>query len=682
MSSMKSLIIISLLAGLAAPVLATDVAAQRAAKKAAGAYDVDFAPVVLPGRDALCDAAEVLVNGSAVNGTNVGGVNYVGWSSPDVFYQVVITEYSQLTLTTCNSPDPFDAYLRLYQGCPTDGGMIVGESDDSCGMMPSLTKPLAPGIYFVVMEGFNNNEGTWLLEVSTQPWDNPCASGVVEEITFTNGGFHGSFDLMEGAPLFDLTSNAKGFVFTLEEDASFLMTTCFEGTAYVDSDSWLYAGNACDGNTELIAYIDGDEFCEYSEYATYMDFGCGSYDMGEYGNGILPGGTYSLVFADYYGENGGTIEFDIQVGNCNGNPGGTVCEDAEIITNGSSVLGFVDPDGTNYVGGDSPDVFYQLLVPAEADVTLSTCATVEPFDAYLRLYAGCPLDGDLLLMGAGSGCTENPLMPVISTHLSAGTYFVVVEGIGGEWGNFQLDVTMDGFVDPVDPCDGYTPSEMVFENGHFHAMFDLADGVNVYDGEELETAYTFTLAAPSSFYMDACRPGTVGTDSDSFLLTGTCGDFTALSYVDGRSDCPYAAWPTFQDFGCGNSELLPAGTYTLLFNDFGGGNTGTVEFDAYIGTCGESVGADEQPLAFRLGNPTPNPFNPSTTIAYSVSQTGPASLKVHDLAGRLVATLVDGMVEAGGHSVVFDGSQLASGVYFTTLQANGQVQSQKMVLVK
>jgi len=47
-----------------------------------------------------------------------------------------------------------------------------------------------------------------------------------------------------------------------------------------------------------------------------------------------------------------------------------------------------------------------------------------------------------------------------------------------------------------------------------------------------------------------------------------------------------------------------------------------------------------------------------------------------------VATLVDGMVEAGSHSVVFDGSQLTSGVYFYTLQAGDMAQTQKMVLVK
>jgi hypothetical protein len=94
------------------------------------------------------------------------------------------------------------------------------------------------------------------------------------------------------------------------------------------------------------------------------------------------------------------------------------------------------------------------------------------------------------------------------------------------------------------------------------------------------------------------------------------------------------------------------------------------------------VDAHELPSAFALSQNVPNPFNPSTTISYTVAETGMASLKVYDLAGHAVATLVDGMVEAGNHSVVFDASELASGVYLYTLQSGASVQSQKMVLVK
>ena len=86
--------------------------------------------------------------------------------------------------------------------------------------------------------------------------------------------------------------------------------------------------------------------------------------------------------------------------------------------------------------------------------------------------------------------------------------------------------------------------------------------------------------------------------------------------------------------------------------------------------------------AFELDQNFPNPFNPTTTISYTAEQTGALSLKVYDLSGSLVSTLVDGMVERGEHEVFFDGSELASGVYFYTLESAGQLDTRKMILVK
>jgi hypothetical protein len=78
----------------------------------------------------------------------------------------------------------------------------------------------------------------------------------------------------------------------------------------------------------------------------------------------------------------------------------------------------------------------------------------------------------------------------------------------------------------------------------------------------------------------------------------------------------------------------------------------------------------------------PNPFNPSTTIRFIVPEKMMVSLTVHDVAGRVVATLVDGVREAGAHSLTWSASGLASGVYFTKLRAGKTTVSQKMVLLK
>jgi hypothetical protein len=96
----------------------------------------------------------------------------------------------------------------------------------------------------------------------------------------------------------------------------------------------------------------------------------------------------------------------------------------------------------------------------------------------------------------------------------------------------------------------------------------------------------------------------------------------------------------------------------------------------------ETVAAVEQPAAFHLAANAPNPFNPTTTIRFSMEETAPATLTVYDVAGREVSVLWNGMAPRGETRVVFDASALPSGLYLYTLEAMGQMQTQKMVLVK
>ena len=89
-----------------------------------------------------------------------------------------------------------------------------------------------------------------------------------------------------------------------------------------------------------------------------------------------------------------------------------------------------------------------------------------------------------------------------------------------------------------------------------------------------------------------------------------------------------------------------------------------------------------QPEEFYLSQNYPNPFNPSTRIQYSVNSTQKIVLKVFDLLGGEVATLVNEQKPAGKYEVEFIGSNLPSGVYFYKLQAGSFVETEKMVLIK
>jgi hypothetical protein len=88
------------------------------------------------------------------------------------------------------------------------------------------------------------------------------------------------------------------------------------------------------------------------------------------------------------------------------------------------------------------------------------------------------------------------------------------------------------------------------------------------------------------------------------------------------------------------------------------------------------------PGAYRLEQNHPNPFNPSTTISFELPQGSPVTLKLFDLLGREVATLVNGFKPAGRHRVVFEAGHLPAGEYLYRFQAGAYSETRKLVVLK
>jgi hypothetical protein len=123
-----------------------------------------------------------------------------------------------------------------------------------------------------------------------------------------------------------------------------------------------------------------------------------------------------------------------------------------------------------------------------------------------------------------------------------------------------------------------------------------------------------------------------------------------------------------------------SGSYILVMVD-----TDSQEYAAayvdHFGTVLTATPSAIQPSSFNLSS-FPNPFNPTTTLAFSLPQTGQVKVVVYDLLGREVAVLAERVFEAGEQRLRFDGSALPSGLYFARLQSGPISVTQKLLLLK
>ncbi|MBK7228838.1 MAG: T9SS type A sorting domain-containing protein [Ignavibacteriales bacterium] len=148
-------------------------------------------------------------------------------------------------------------------------------------------------------------------------------------------------------------------------------------------------------------------------------------------------------------------------------------------------------------------------------------------------------------------------------------------------------------------------------------------------------------------------------------------------------------------------EYLPCSCYHTLikgfglartfFSEFGGSEStlkGCVINGVLYGDTTFVVDVDDKlnliPTEYKLEQNYPNPFNPSTKISYQLPVSGNVTLKVFDVLGREVATLVDEYRDAGSYNLEFriENLELSSGIYFYQLKAGEFVETKKMLLIK
>ncbi|HEX5133446.1 MAG TPA: FlgD immunoglobulin-like domain containing protein [Candidatus Krumholzibacteria bacterium] len=205
------------------------------------------------------------------------------------------------------------------------------------------------------------------------------------------------------------------------------------------------------------------------------------------------------------------------------------------------------------------------------------------------------------------------------------------------------------------------------------AMGFSACNANMYCG----AYYTTRLATDAAGTMSATGTLQAGTDYYKRFFSGTrnrWGDYSGLSL------CPTGE----SDFWVYNEYAGPRGTPTsgTYGSEDGRWYTKLGKFRVKAPTA-----AGDTPLAARLAQNVPNPFNPTTSISFTLAAREHVTLAIYDAGGALVNTLVDEVRPAGANDVQWDGrdargNTMSSGVYFYRLTSNGKTESKKMTLLK
>ena len=247
-----------------------------------------------------------------------------------------------------------------------------------------------------------------------------------------------------------------------------------------------------------------------------------------------------------------------------------------------------------------------------------------------------------------------------------------------------------------------TTTNLDLPNGTYYWSVQAIDaGFNgsAFATEQMIEVTEFTPPPPNPFML-------LSPENRTDTLTKTPEMF-AWERTDDNVDHPDSLWYTFElsdnsnfstkldsiniqgDTSYTSPLQLALGTYywrVSATNSSGlitwGSGTDTTPFEFIIGEQVSNDFEEEKPLGFLLEQNYPNPFNPTTSIRFNLPQSSFVSLKVYNLLGNEVATLVNERLASGKKSVSFDASELSSGVYIYRLTTEGFTQTRKMTLIK
>ena len=224
--------------------------------------------------------------------------------------------------------------------------------------------------------------------------------------------------------------------------------------------------------------------------------------------------------------------------------------------------------------------------------------------------------------------------------------------------------------------DGDNDALSASETDNKIAWYENTDGNGTFGPQQI-----ITTSAYGAEYVRACD---IDLDGDVDVLSASYYDDKIAWYENTDGDGTFGAQQIITTgasgaFAVGAADLDGDGDFDVLSAS---GDGDKIEW--YRNDCVTSAGDEEDhstPFKYDLMN-YPNPFNPTTVIQYELREKGLVTLKVFDVLGHEVATLVDEEKPRGRYKVEFDAGDLASGIYFYRFKVGDYIESRKMVLIR
>ena len=213
-------------------------------------------------------------------------------------------------------------------------------------------------------------------------------------------------------------------------------------------------------------------------------------------------------------------------------------------------------------------------------------------------------------------------------------------------------------------------------------QFDLLS-----DGQFTLTGAAGGASSDAGFMVSTNESGRViGFSLSGAVISAGSGDFLVVSGTTAAATGTVVTLSALEDCASDGDDACDTDDTRMVLSDTGA-NALESSFISSAWTVGDNTLNNEQPLEYALSANYPNPFNPTTTIDYSVAAAGDVSIIVYDMMGREVKSLVSNFATPGTYSIVWDatnneGLSVSAGMYVYKMISGNFVEVNKMLLVK